>query len=69
MKELIIFTAGVAVGATVALLLAPESGEELRADIRAKADEELPRLQNALANTNERLNALEADLKKTLNRS
>jgi len=69
MKELIIFTAGVAVGATVALLLAPESGEELRADIRAKADEELPRLQTALANTNERLNALEADLKKTLNRS
>lgn len=69
MKELIIFTAGVAVGATVALLLAPESGEELRADIRAKADEELPRLQDALARTNERLNALEADLKQTLNRS
>ena len=69
MKELIIFTAGVAVGAGVALLFAPESGEELRADIRAKADEELPRLRAGLDKTNERLNKMEIDLKQALKRS
>jgi gas vesicle protein len=69
MKELIIFIAGMAVGASVALLLAPESGEELRADIRTKADEELLKLQGTMARTNERLNQLETDLKQSLNRS
>jgi gas vesicle protein len=58
-----------AVGASVALLLAPESGEELRADIRTKADEELLKLQGTMARTNERLNQLETDLKQSLNRS
>jgi len=69
MKELIIFIAGVAVGASVALLLAPESGEELRAEIRTKADEELLKLQGTMARTNERLNQLEAELRQSLNRS
>ena len=69
MKELIIFALGLTVGAGVALLFAPESGEELRADIRAKADEELPRLRAGLDKTNERLNKMEADLKKALKRS
>ena len=69
MKELIIFIAGMAVGASVALLLAPESGEELRAELRTKADEELPKLQAAMARTNERLTQLEADLRQSLNRS
>jgi gas vesicle protein len=69
MKELIIFTLGVTVGAGVALLFAPESGEELRADIRAKADEELPRLRAGLDKTNERLNKMETDLKQALKRS
>ena len=69
MKELIIFTAGVAFGAGVALLFAPESGEELRADIRAKADEELPRLRAGLDKTNQRLNKIETDLKQALKRS
>jgi gas vesicle protein len=68
-KESIIFTAGVAVGAGVALMFAPESGEELRADIRAKADEELPRLRAGLDKTNERLNKMETDLKQALKRS
>ena len=69
MKELIIFALGLTVGAGVALLFAPESGEELRADIRAKADEELPRLRAGLDKTNERLNKMEADLKQALKRS
>ena len=69
MKELIIFIAGMAVGASVALLLAPESGEELRAELRTKADEELLKLQGSMARTNERLNQIEADLKQSLKRS
>ena len=69
MKELIIFIAGMAVGASVALLLAPESGEELRAELRTKADEELLKLQGTMARTNDRLNQLEADLRQSLNRS
>jgi gas vesicle protein len=69
MKELIIFTIGVAVGAGVALMFAPESGEKLRADIRAKADEELPRLRAGLDKTNQRLNKMETDLKQALKRS
>ena len=69
MKELIIFALGLTVGAGVALLFAPESGEELRADIRAKADEELPRLRAGLDKTNQRLNKMETDLKQALKRS
>ena len=69
MKELIIFITGMVVGASVALLMAPESGEELRAELRIKADEELPKMQAAMARTNERLNQLEADLRHSLNRS
>jgi len=69
MKDLLIFLLGVFVGASVALLLAPESGEELRADIRTRADEELLKLQGTMARTNERLNQIEADLKQSLNRS
>jgi len=66
MKELIIFGTGVLVGASVALLLAPESGERLRADIPAKAEEELPKLQASLEETKERLKVLEADLKDSM---
>jgi len=69
MKDLLIFMFGVLTGAGIALLLAPESGEQLRADIRAKAEEELPKLQAGLKKTNDRLNKLEADLKDSLDRS
>jgi gas vesicle protein len=73
MKEIIIFLLGAAVGASVALLLAPESGEELRADIQARAQEELPKLQSewqsAMEKTNQRLNKLETDLKQSLDKS
>ena len=64
-----VIVSGMAVGASVALLLAPESGEELRAELRTKADEELLNRQGTKARINERLNQLEADLKQSLNRS
>lgn len=69
MKDLIIFMAGVLTGAGIALLTAPESGEQLRADMRAKAEEELPKLQSVLDKTNERLNKLETDMQGSLNQS
>ncbi len=37
MKQIFCFVSGVAVGAIVALLLAPTSGQELRASIGARA--------------------------------
>ena len=39
--------AGAAIGAGVALLFAPESGEELRADIRSRADEVVGEIKDA----------------------
>lgn len=39
MKRLFIFAAGAAVGAAVALLLAPKSGEELREDLKDLAQD------------------------------
>lgn len=68
MKELLIFLAGVVFGAGLALFLAPESGEELRAGIRSRVDEEIPKLRTELKatmeKTNTRLSQIEADLKK-----
>lgn len=61
---------GVAAGAIGALLLAPASGQELRASIRATADKDWHRAQAewqaAVAKTNERLDKLQADRKQTL---
>ena len=66
MKEIMIFLLGAVVGALAALLLAPESGEELRAGIRTRVDEELPKLrsewQAAMSKTEARLDQIEADL-------
>jgi len=68
MKEIVIFLLGAVVGAFAALLLAPESGEELRASFRTRVDEELPKLrsewQAAMNKTEARLEQIEADLKK-----
>lgn len=41
MKELLYFVCGAAVGATVALLMAPEKGEVLRSKIRKVVDDDL----------------------------
>ena len=45
MKYMIGFLTGALVGASVALLLAPSSGEELRTNIKSRANEEYAKLQ------------------------
>ena len=45
MKELGFFLLGAAVGAVAALMLAPASGEELRAQIQTAAEKDFERLQ------------------------
>ncbi len=68
MKEIFIFFAGFTLGASVALLLAPESGADLRANIKSKVDDDLPKLksdfQASMKKTDQRLDKVEADLKK-----
>ena len=55
------------------MLFAPESGQELRADIRATADKDLHKLgaewQTAMAKTQERLDRMQADLNTALRRT
>lgn len=46
MKEVLIFLAGAIVGAAVALMYAPESGEELRAELKSQADAQYKRMQD-----------------------
>ena len=48
MKYVLSFLLGALAGSLVALLFAPSSGEELRANIRTRADEEYTRLQDGL---------------------
>jgi gas vesicle protein len=73
MKEIIVFFTGVAFGVIIALLLAPESGADLRANIKSKVDNELPKLksdfQASMKKTDQRLDKVEADLKKTQTQS
>jgi gas vesicle protein len=70
MKEILYFVLGAAVGATVALLFAPKSGAELRADFQATAEKDLSKLQAdwqaAMARTNKQLDQMQADLKRAL---
>jgi gas vesicle protein len=67
MKEIVYFVLGAAVGATLALLLAPESGKELRATIQSAARQDITKLQAewqaAMAKTHEQLDQMQADLK------
>lgn len=48
MKYVLSFLLGALVGSLVALLFAPSSGEELRSNIKTRADEEYTRLQDGL---------------------
>lgn len=70
MKETVIFLLGAMVGAAVALMFAPSSGSELRAQIQSTAERDLERLQSewqqGLHKTNEKLDSLQADLKQAL---
>jgi gas vesicle protein len=73
MKGVFYLLLGAVIGATIALLFAPESGQELRADIRATADKDLRKLQaewqTAMAKTQERLDQMQADLNTVLQRA
>ena len=73
MKEIFFFFAGFTLGASVALLLAPESGADLRANIKSEVDDDLPKLksdfQASIKKTDQRLDKVEADLKKTQTQS
>jgi gas vesicle protein len=66
MKEFFYLLLGAAIGAVIALLFAPESGQELRANLRATADKDLGRLQSELRTltdkTFERMDQMQADL-------
>ena len=71
-KEIVYFLLGAAVGATLALLFAPASGQELRANLQATAEKDTAKLQAewqaAMAKTNERMDQMQADLKQALSR-
>jgi gas vesicle protein len=64
MKEIVYFMLGVAVGSLVALLFAPESGQELRAKIQSTAEQDYARMQSEwqkeAAKIHERLDQLQA---------
>ena len=68
MKELVYLLLGAALGAILALLFAPKSGVEFRADLQATAEQDKAKLQadwqDAMAKTHERLDQIQADLKK-----
>jgi gas vesicle protein len=70
MKEIVYFMLGAAVGAALALLFAPKSGAELRADLQATAEKDLSKLQAdwqaTMAKTNQQLDQMQADLKQAL---
>lgn len=70
MKEMVFFLLGAAVGAVAALMFAPASGAELRAQIQTTAERDFERLQSdwqkGMEKTNEKLDKLQADLKHAL---
>ena len=55
MKDIIVFIIGVTIGAVVALLLAPERGEDLRMQLHERAGHDMQRLQTAYQNDMEQM--------------
>ena len=72
MKELVFFLLGAAVGAVAALMFAPSSGTELRAQIQTTAEKDLEKLQaewdKNMQKTNEQIAKMQAELKQILQR-
>jgi gas vesicle protein len=72
-KEIMYFLLGAVAGATLALLFAPASGQELRANLQATAEKDAAKLQAewqaAMAKTNEQLDQMQAELKQALQRA
>jgi len=67
MKAILYFLYGAVAGAIIALLFAPQSGEELRANIRATADKDWQAIQDdwhtGMERIQEHLDQLQSDLK------
>jgi len=70
MKDMFFFLLGAAVGAIFALLFAPQSGEDLRANIQSTAEKDWHKLQaewkTGMEKTNASLDQMQSDLKKVL---
>ena len=70
MKEVFYFLLGASVGAVIALLFAPQSGSETRADIQAAAEENWEKirseLQAGMEKTQARLDQLQSDIKQVM---
>jgi len=68
MKDFFYFLIGASVGAVIALLFAPQSGEELRANIQSTADENWQTIQtewhSGMERIQEHLDQLQSELKK-----
>ena len=70
MKGFLYFLYGAVAGAIVALLFAPQSGSETRADIQAAAEENWQKirseLQAGMEKTQARLDQLQSDMKQVM---
>lgn len=70
MKEIFYFLIGAVAGAIFALMFAPQSGAELRANIQSTAEKDWHKLQAELKTgidkTNARLDQMQSDLKQAL---
>ena len=70
MKEISDFLLGAVAGAVFALLFAPQSGADLRANIQSTAEKDWHKLQaewkTGMEKTNARLDQMQSDLKKVL---
>jgi gas vesicle protein len=70
MKEIFYFLIGAVAGAIFALMFAPQSGAELRANIQSTAEKDWHKLQaewkTGMDKTNARLDQMQSDLKQVL---
>lgn len=70
MNSIVSFILGALVGAAVALLYAPQSGEELRANLREEAQVERQRLQaqyeKSMKDLQERIDKIQGDVQSLL---
>lgn len=68
MKDMLYFVVGAAVGALVALMMAPKSGEELRGDIQQRTNVDLQKVQQSyeqgLEEISQKMSQIQAQLKK-----
>ena len=73
MKYALSFLLGAVMGAAVALLFAPSSGEELRANVKTQADNQYARLQDdyheGIQQMHDRLDKISSELQAMSSRS